>query len=287
METKLRSNHLQPYTPDTRSSSRAARRLVVMGISLQRHRSVLLVLFPIVLTLHQAHVDTKNSQDTKVRKLITDPAQGKRLPKNCITGQPVHYYIEGLGTARVVAYAQCEGQKLYLSGEIQRRSNGEDRSFKINENLFDQITGKQWNWVGSDRSGGASQPIKPNGVGDVNAACANDFDCSAKKHDIQFWLQLCFEPGTLVSLKIADAEVRYEVKPENIVNKEVIDEFLKAAESALSKALHLAERANDEERIASIRELQSKLRDDGPSSLYNRTRVIHTVLTDPAFRSVL
>lgn len=130
---------------------------------------------------------------------------GGRLPRTI-------YYIHGLGTQPTVGR---DGKKVGgvrawkvegavrrdVSIEMQARSDGDRRrAFYPWEQAFDVVTGLQWNWVGSSRSGGVT--IRPGGIGDVTVPPVNDFDRVARNHDIQCWIDANFAPGTVVVLDL-------------------------------------------------------------------------------------
>src|SRR5262249_51639024 len=136
------------------------------------------------------------------------PPQPPRAPR-----RPVEYHIDGLGTDKVRARAVSPDGERDISADVLRRSKGEDRAFRFEETFFDGYTGKRWNWVGSDRSGGRKKPIKPGGIGNVNISAVNDFDQAAKKHDINLWLGQNFPAGASVYITIDGQKKLFTVEP--------------------------------------------------------------------------
>lgn len=200
--------------------------------------------------------------------------------------RPLRYAIRGLGTGRVAGQVEVAGQKHDLSAaDLQRRSDGENRGFRANENLFDRVTGRQWNWVGSDRSGGPNRPIRPGGIGNVNVGCLNAFDCAAKKHDIQFWLQAHFEVGAQVALEINGAWRTYRVADADAVNQEVMEEFTVAAQGVLNRALRQAIAQGNQQRANRLRGMQNDLR----LAFWDPRHIgaIRAILHEPEFRPFL
>jgi hypothetical protein len=201
-----------------------------------------------------------------------------RYPRSGRAGA-VRYFIDGLGTDHVVAWAEPPGKQAPLSADVQARSNGEKRAFRPEEQSFDKITGLQWNWVGSSRSGGKT--VLPGGIGDVNVGFLNDFDRAARKHDIQSWLQANFEQGADVSLLINGTRTSYTVKSFLAVTQDVTAEFWQATDAALARALQQAQAAGNQADVARITALQKDRQG------IDRFRVLQTVLTDKYFAPFL
>ena len=168
-------------------------------------------------------------------------------------GRRIQYQLRGLGTPNV----QASGGNGNLASIIRTRQTGADRPYEWSESGFDQYTGIRWNWVGSNRSGGAT--TRPGGIGNVEQPCLNPFDCAAKKHDIQAWLEANFDMGCDVSLWMDGRWQRFMVRSAFDVHREVAREFRAAAETTLNNAMALATKEGDRALIARIRALQDKL----------------------------
>ena len=181
-----------------------------------------------------------------------------RLPRETTEGHRLLYELADLGAHDVRATrraiddpSHASSAPLDITADIRRRQHGKDRPFLRRERMFDVFVGKNsarkrdWNWVGSDLSGGIR--IDPGGMGDLSVSCADFVDRIARKHDLQFWLSANFEPGCEVIIALRGNALQLTVEPAAVVNLRLILElfgFILPRQQRLLEHLQPADRTS-------------------------------------------
>ena len=189
-----------------------------------------------------------------------------KLPMRGMRGEPVRYFIQRLGAEDVVAWAEVNGRRLSLSDSVRERSRGVDRPFRPWENAFDTVTDNRWNWTGS-HTGGGRRDIRHGGIGDVDVECLNDFDCLAKNHDIQFWLEANFQVGSNVNVRMNGIFHPFVVQSFNALNQQASRDFPRVATRVLDAAGREARVQHDADEVQRIGGLRQRLAWNDPTVL--------------------